>query len=233
LRRLLVLVPLAWPLLLAAAPTPAHAEQTLDSRPTCSGMVVRGTEFPDRTVLLMLRDVRSGKVLIGPVARTTRPDGSFSAWLRVDLRGTQTVDVSAWRKAGTTVIMTARQVVARPCRLADPPSTLARTGPSHLVAWLLVGCCLLGVGVVARRATRYRGRHLASSTTLAAGLRGRLRLPVAWRPPGAPPAPVGPEPPAEAAAAELEAASDPAGRSGGGWPEGRWASADRVDAGPA
>jgi hypothetical protein len=157
-RRPLPLAALVLTLLLAASP--AGAEQRLETRPACDGVSVTGTEFPERVVLLMITDVGSGKVLAGPVATTTRPDGSFSTRVRADLAGRRTVEVSAWRKSGTTVIMTAKDVVEVPCveaasqRAGVLPSTGGQ-GP----ALLSLGLGLVALGALLRHAARDHGRH--------------------------------------------------------------------------
>lgn len=181
----LVLVPLV--LLLWLAP-PARAGQTLDSTPTCQGISVNGTGFPEPVVLLMVREVRSGKVLAGPVQTTTARDGSFRASLRVDLTGRRMVEVTAWKKAGTTVVMTARELVNRPCVAAAAQenglTALPRTGVPR-PAVLLVGLGLLGLGAALRHAVRYRGRHSAAlafpfgGPPRRAGRAGKGRIP--WR----------------------------------------------------
>jgi len=163
----LALVPLVLLLWLAA---PARAGQTLDSTPTCKGLSVHGTSFPEPVVLLMVRDVRSGKVLAGPTPTSTARDGSFRAVLRVDLTSRRMVEVTAWRKAGTTVVLTARELVNRPCVAAAErgSATLASTGAPR-PAVPLVGLGLLGLGAVLCLVTRYRGRHSAASARCQAG----------------------------------------------------------------
>jgi hypothetical protein len=157
-RRSLPLAALVLPLLLAVPP--ARAEQRLEARPACDGVSVTGTEFPERVVLLMVADLRSGKVLAGPVATPTRPDGSFRATVRADLAGRGTVEVTAWRKSGATVIMTAKDLVERPC--VEAASQLAGTLPAtggHGPALLSLGLGLLALGALLRHAPRHRGRH--------------------------------------------------------------------------
>jgi hypothetical protein len=176
-RRLSAAVPLAL-VLLALAP-PARAARTLDSTPTCQGLSVNGTQFPERVVLLMVRDVRSGKVLAGPLQTAADQRGSFRAELRLDLRGRRMVEVTAWRTAGTTVVMTARELVQRPCvagagaGLAALPAT---GGPRPAV--LMLGLSLLALGALIRHAVRYRGRHSAA-TAFPFGRDERAHIP--WR----------------------------------------------------
>ena len=162
MRRLpLVVGPL---MLIAALAAPAGAEQTLRSTPSCQGLTVAGSQFPDRVVLLMVRDVRNGQVLAGPVPTATRGDGSFRAVLRLDLSTRRMVEVTAWRKSGTTVIMTARQLVSRPCAadtatVSAASAALPATGAHPAV--LTVGLLLVAGGIGLRGAMRYQGRHAA------------------------------------------------------------------------
>jgi hypothetical protein len=157
---LAVLLPL---LLLLLATLPAHAEQRLETSPACDGLAVQGTGFPEPVALLMVRDVRSGKVLVGPVRTPTGADGSFRTRLRVDLGGRRSVEVTAWKQEGTTVIMTARELVERPCVAAASASregggTLPLTGAPR-PAMVSLGFSLLALGVLVRHAGRHRGRH--------------------------------------------------------------------------
>jgi hypothetical protein len=150
-------------LLIAALAAPAWAEQTLRSTPSCQGLTVAGSRFPDRVVLLMVRDVRSGQVLAGPMPAGTQGDGSFRAVLRLDLRTRRMVEVSAWRKSGTTVIMTARQLVSRPCAADSATVSAANALPATGAhpAVLTVGLLLVAGGIGLRGAMRYQGRHAA------------------------------------------------------------------------
>ena len=145
------------PLCLVLVAAPAQAEQRLQTRPACGGVAVAGSGFPEPVALLMVTDVRSGRRLAGPLPVRTDPDGSFQARLAVDLRGRRTVEVTAWRKAGTTVIMTAKRLVDRPC-VAAAGGALPLTGP-RTRALLSVGLSLVALGALLRYAARYRGRH--------------------------------------------------------------------------
>jgi hypothetical protein len=178
-RRLSAAVPLV--ALLLGLGLPAGAAQTLDSTPTCQGLSVDGTRFPERVVLLMVRDVRSGKVLAGPVQTVADRDGSFRAELRVDLTGRRMVEVTAWKKAGTTVVLTARELVRRPCVAAPArrggPAVLPATGGPR-PAMLMVGLSLLALGALIRHAVRYRGRHGAAAA-VPFGRDAKARIP--WR----------------------------------------------------
>jgi hypothetical protein len=161
-RRPLSLATLTLTMLLTALP--AQAEQRLDTTPACDGVVVTGTGFPEPVALLMVRDVRSGRVLAGPVKAATGSGGAFRARLRVDLeRATGGVEVTAWKQAGTTVIMTARDLVERPCvaasaRTRAAGATLPLTGGPR-PALASFGLSLLTLGILVRHAARARGRH--------------------------------------------------------------------------
>lgn len=161
MRRPLTLAALA--LAILAGALPARADQRLETIPACDGVVVTGTGFPEPVALLMVRDVRSGKVLAGPVEAATGPDGSFRTRLRVDLEGAAGVEVSAWKQAGTTVIMTARDLVDQPCVSASAQTrtaeaTLPLTGGPR-PALVHFGLSLLTLGLLLRHAARNRGRH--------------------------------------------------------------------------
>jgi hypothetical protein len=142
---------------------PAQAEQRLDTTPACDGVLVTGNGFPERVAVLMVRDVRSGKVLAGPVRTATGPDGSFRTRLRVDLERTTGVEITAWKQAGTTVIMTARDLVDRPCVSATAQTRPAGAalpltgGPRPALVWFGLG--LVTLGVLVRYAARDHGRH--------------------------------------------------------------------------
>ncbi|HVD14606.1 MAG TPA: hypothetical protein VNK73_09150 [Actinomycetota bacterium] len=173
MRRLpLVVGPL---MLVAVLAAPAWAEQTLRSTPSCQGLTVAGSQFPDRVVLVMVRDVRNGQVLAGPVPANTRGDGSFQAALRLDLRTRRMVEVTAWKKSGPTVIMTARQLVSRPCAEDTATVSAASAVPAGGVlpatgahpAALTVGLLLIAGGIGLRGAMRYQGRHAAPPVWLA------------------------------------------------------------------
>ena len=174
MRRSLLLAVLV--LTLLAVALPARAEQRLDTVPIwCDGVVVRGTGFPEPEALLMVREVRSGKLLAGPVEVATGGDGSFRARLRVELTGRRGVEITAWRQAGTTAIMTARDLVDSPCMAGTSRSraavgTLPRTGGSA-PAMVSLGLGLIALGAVVRHAGRRPpgrargGTHLAARAT--------------------------------------------------------------------
>jgi hypothetical protein len=159
-RRPLSLATLVLALLVAP---PAQAEQRLETTPACDGVLVTGAGFPEPVALLMARDVRSGRVLAGPVKAATGVDGSFRARLRVDLERVGGVEVTAWKQAGTTVIMTARDLVERPCvaasgRTRAAGAALPLTGASR-PELAPFGLGLVALGVLVRHAARVRGRH--------------------------------------------------------------------------
>jgi hypothetical protein len=164
-RRPLSLATLALTLLLIALP--AQAEQRLETTPACDGVLVTGAGFPEPVALLMVRDVRSGRVLAGPVKATTGADGSFRARLRADLEGAGGLEVTAWKQVGTTVVMTARdlvdQPVDQPCvaataRTRAAGATLPLTGGPR-PALASFGLSLVALGLLVRHAARVRGRH--------------------------------------------------------------------------
>jgi len=126
---------------------PALAEERLDARAGCGGVSVDGAGFSDRSVLLMATDLRTGKTLARPSTTATGPDGSFHAWLPMDLSGVRTVVVSAWRHAGATVTLTAKDLVQQPCLGSGgaTPNSLPMTGGPQ-PGLLILGVGLLGLG---------------------------------------------------------------------------------------
>jgi len=131
--------------------------------------------FPERVALLMVREVRSGKLLARPVEVATGGGGSFRARLRVDQAGWRGVEVTPWRRAGTTAIPTARDLVDSPCvagtsRSRAAVGTLPRTGGSA-PALVSLGFGLIALGAIVRHAGRRPpgrargGTHLAGRAT--------------------------------------------------------------------
>jgi hypothetical protein len=120
--------------------------------------------------------VRRLPLVVGPlmlVAVLAAP-----AWAEQTLRSTlscRMVEVTAWKKSGPTVIMTARQLVSRPCAEDTATVSAASAVPAggalpatgaHPAA-LTVGLLLIAGGIGLRGAMRYQGRHAAPPVWLA------------------------------------------------------------------
>jgi hypothetical protein len=142
-------------LLLAA---PAYGAGALEMRcPRCDHVDVEGHGLePNATLILVVRDVRSGQEVVPETRITTDGSGSFSGEYDVDLRKHPLLLGSVYNQAGTDVELAAHTRAQAPAHCAREASLPYSGAPSARGAALAVG--LLGAGGLLLLLTRGRAR---------------------------------------------------------------------------
>jgi hypothetical protein len=142
-------------LLLAA---PAYGAGALEMRcPRCDHVDVEGHGLePNATLILVVRDVRSGQEVVPETRITTDGSGSFSGEYDVDLRKHPLLLGSVYDQAGTDVELAAHTRAQAPAHCAREASLPYSGAPSARGAALAVG--LLGAGGLLLLLTRGRAR---------------------------------------------------------------------------
>jgi LPXTG-motif cell wall-anchored protein len=143
-------------LLLAA---PAHGVGSLTMRcPRCDHVDVEGHGLKaNATLILVIRDVRSGQEVVPETNVTTDGSGSFAGEYDVDLNKHPLLLASVYDRAGTDVELAAHTRASAPphCkRAANLPYTGSRSAGSAALAGALLGAGGLLLLAGRRRARR-------------------------------------------------------------------------------